>query len=305
MAETPPAQTTEIVSDSNRWNALQTKLHEAKLVRAFELFRAGGLEPILIKGWAAARFYPSGKFRSIGDIDLCFSSGDFPRALELSKTDEIAALFVDIHEEFRQLDRVRWDDIFARSQLITHGDTGIRIPCPEDHLRILCIHWLTDGGQYREKLDDIYYAIEKRPADFDWDLCLNSVSSTRRNWIITAVAIAHRFRGLQVDDLPFASEVRVLPAWVEKTIEAEWASDVKLEPVLAQLSQFGELRRQIGKRIPPNPIRSTIEMEQPFTSRKPRKLQAAILARRTVNLLRNMPGAVVSLLKYYVQRSRG
>ncbi len=289
-----------VVADENRWNALQHKLHEQQLVAVFDLFRSHDVEPILIKGWAAARLYPPGVFRHIGDIDIAVSAADHPKALHVLQTEEGKQYFVDLHREFRRLDSAPWADIAARSQLIPLDGTTIRIPSPEDHLRLLCAHWLVDGGRHKEKLDDIKYAVETRPADFVWDICFNAGGPVRRNWVITAIGVAHRYRGLSIDDLPFAEEARRLPSWIASAIEKEWKAGVELDPVLTKLSQGTELVRQLRQRFPPNAIRCTIEMIRPFGDRAPRSLQAAVFARRSLNLLRNLPAAVVGIVKNYV-----
>ena len=72
-------ETKSSVRDDLRWNLLQKKTLEIQLGSAFDLFRKHQIEPILIKGWAASRFYPPSEFRHSADIDLAVSSRDFDR----------------------------------------------------------------------------------------------------------------------------------------------------------------------------------------------------------------------------------
>ena len=67
-------------TDVDRWHSLNTALMHRCLSDAFRLFGNNGLEPVLIKGWAAARFYPDHIYRHATDLDLAFSSNDFDAA---------------------------------------------------------------------------------------------------------------------------------------------------------------------------------------------------------------------------------
>ncbi len=250
-------------TDETRWYLLRRKEQELRIRRAFEHFRENGIEPILIKGWAAARLYPPEQHRSFSDIDLSVSTGDFNKAHELAATEEGRRLDIDLHEEFRRLDRSSWRDIFNRSELIDLDGVEIRIPSPEDHLRILSAHWLTDGGTNKERLRDIYYAVENRRPDFDWSISLDAAGPVRRNWTLTAIGVAHTVLGLNIDDLPFAREITV-PEWMMNCLQNEWNSDVPLRPLHTCLRDRNELMKQIRKRLPPNPIQATVDMEGIF-----------------------------------------
>ena len=164
--------------------------------------------------------------------------------------------------------------------MVNLDGTEVRLLAPEDHLRVMCTHWLTDGGQYKSRLWDIYYAVENRPNNFDWDLCLNSVSETRRNWVITVIAVSKKYLGLQTDDLPFNAELNEYPAWIDIALEKEWSSDIRLRPIETCLGDRKELLRQIRRRLPPNPIRSTIECEGIFDARSRTPLQLKTIAMR-------------------------
>ena len=247
-----------VEADLSIWNRLLKGAQEQRLGATFEMFRSAGIEPVLLKGWAASRFYPSSHSRRPGDIDLAVDPLDFRRALDALEDAKLGYL-VDLHCGLRDLDSIPWEDLFDNSVLVPFNGTEIRVLCPEDHLRLLATHWLLDGGRYRDKLWDIYYAVENRGEGFNWKRCLEIVQPHRRRWVICAIAAAHKYLDLNIGDLPFAQGARTLPAWIARCIEVEWKRADDLEPVLASVHDKKLLARQIFRRIPPNPIRATIE----------------------------------------------
>jgi hypothetical protein len=267
------------IDDEYRWNLLRLRCYELQIVKAFEVFRARGIEPILFKGWAASRYYPAGRHRAFADIDLAVSRDDYAKGYELTHTAPLNTINIDIHRELRHLDVVLWKDLFDRSETVPIDDTFIRILSPEDHLRVLCSHWLTDGGQYRERLWDIYYAIENGPECIDWDLCLGSVPAVRRNWVLMTIAITRKYLNLDVSNLPIAHELPDIPKWIDRCLEKEWSSDVRLRSLHTCLNDRKLLVKQIKKRVPPNPIQATIESEEFFDegSRLPMQLKSVML----------------------------
>jgi hypothetical protein len=254
-------QVSEDIVDELRWHKLSMRRFEVAIAEAFELFRSCDVEPILIKGWAAARNYPENRPRFFGDVDLAFSGSQYDKAVKKLSATPIPSVSIDPHLEFRHLDTVPWDTAVARSELINVDGGSIRVLCPEDHLRVLCVHWLNDGGAYKERLWDIYYAVAKRPPDFDWELCLDSVSEKRRRWIVTAIAVARKYLSLDVAGLPFDVDTGSIPKWMIRCLEKEWSTDVRLIPLESCLHDPKLLIQQILKRTPPNPIEATIEVE--------------------------------------------
>jgi hypothetical protein len=249
------------------WRALHAKIQDEKIKKAFQTFRANGIEPILIKGWAAARFYPNPRERIFGDIDLCIAPELFQKAVELFKDEEVKKLNVDLHKGFRHFDIVSWENLFENSCLVKLDDSEIRVLRAEDHLRVLCVHWLNDGGADKEKLRDIFYAVENRPENFDWDRCLQIVSEKRRKWIVCAIGLTQKYLGLSLKNTPIEREAGALPEWLVSTVEKEWKSNVRLKPLQACLKDRKQLIEQLLKRLPPNPIQSTIELEGSFDAR--------------------------------------
>ena len=190
------------INDEARWNILQRKAQEVRVARAFCLLRSNGIEPVLIKGFAAGRNYPESVIRLSIDTDLAVAAADFQRAYEIAVSSDAEGLAIDLHRELRHLDTLAWDDLFENSELFEIDGGTVRLLRPEDHLRVLCVHWLNDGGTDRGRLWDIYYAVENRPADFDWGRFLDVVSRRRRRWLICAVGLAHRFLGLDISETP-------------------------------------------------------------------------------------------------------
>jgi hypothetical protein len=254
----------EELTDDKRWFLLRAKISQENIKTAFRLFRENGVEPILIKGWAAAKEYPETYMRHFSDIDLCVAPEEFEKSLGLISTDPGKGLNIDLHKGLRHLDTVDWECLFQNSEIVQIDDVGVRILCPEDHLRVLCVHWLTDGGAYKEKLLDIYYLLQNNSDSFDWELCFELINKRRRDWIIKTIAVVHRHHNLEISKLPFAAELDSLPGWFIKALEKEWASETKLKDIHAIWSNKEEFWKQLKKRLRPNPIQATVFMEGNF-----------------------------------------
>lgn len=254
----------EVENDKNEyyWKLLQRQVQEQRIEKVFEIFRNNGFEPILIKGWAAARNYPDPCSRLSADMDIAVSPSDYLGCQKFLNRQSLVG--VDLHCGLRHLDTVSWDNLFEHSQLVKLNKTEVRVLCPEDHLRTLCVHWLADGGVSKERLWDIVYLVKNRSKDFDWDRCLKSVGETRKDWIVCTIGLAVKYLGLDIENTPFKSMSKNLPKWLIKTVEKEWASKVGLKPLQNCLSNRQEFVEQIFKRIPPNPIQATVEMEGKF-----------------------------------------
>lgn len=242
---------------------LKYKVQEHRLEKVWRQFEEAGFKPVLIKGWAVAHMYPNPSERLYVDVDLIFAPEEFARAEEFAARN-MFDLAVDLHEGARHLDSLSFHNLYENSETKPCGKASIRVLCEEDHLRILCVHWLNDGGGYKERLWDIYYAVANRRKEFDWDKCLNVVNAKRRKWVICAIAIAHRYLGLKVDDLPFKDEFGEIPKWVFRAVEKEWADEVRLLPLYLYLKDWKQLWKQIKKRTPPNPITATIYVNGAF-----------------------------------------
>jgi hypothetical protein len=252
------------ITDEHRWHLLAKKKSEAMMVSAFRGLRTHGIEAVLIKGWAAARSYPDDVPRFFGDIDLAVASEDFETASELVQDPGSGVRGVDLHRELRHLDTLDWKTLLENSQTVPVEGEQIRILSAEDHLRVMCVHWLTDGGESRDRLWDIFYAVKNRPAGFDWDKCLAVVDPNRRGWVVATIGLAHKYLDLEIDDLPFGEEARQLPGWLTKCVQREWRNGVTLRPLHTALDDARTFVTQIRKRIPPNPIQATIDCEAAF-----------------------------------------
>jgi len=81
------------------------------------------------------------------------------------------------------------------------------------------------------------------------------------------VGLAHRYLDLDLDDTPIKDEAKDLPAWLVRAVEKEWKSGVPLLAVHTLLRNPEMLWKQVQKRLPPNPIMATVEMEGSFDAR--------------------------------------
>lgn len=251
-------------TETTKWVLLNQKRLEIRAAGIFSELRASGFEPVLIKGWAAAKNYPPNTSRYYSDIDIAVSSADFKAVSGIIAAARSSLSGVDLHNELRHLDSVPWPKLFGRSSVVETDSGPIRILSPEDHLRVMATHWLNDGGANKERLWDIYYAVTNRPSDFDWSVCLDPVSRTRRGWVICAIGLAHKYLDLPINDLPFRDDALKIPKWVIKTVEKEWTNNEPRRPLQTCLGDRKLFLRQLRKRFPPNPIEATIQTESPI-----------------------------------------
>jgi len=278
------AKTVSTFSDSELgWIKLNSAVQKVRIAAAFRAFRSHGIEPILIKGWTVGRLYPPESPRHSADVDIAVSGEDFERALRLVSDSDCLQLNIDLHRCFRHFDRRPWASLFDCSELVELENTPVRILSAEDNLRIVCGHWLNDGGANRDRLWDIYYSVEKRPANFDWDKCLNAAGPERRSWVIYAIAMAHEYMGLNIDELPFRHEARAFPDWMRRTVEEEWEKGVPLRNLRTCFGDWRMLLAQIRKRLPPNPIQATIEMGKSLDDPRRRYFQIWTMMRRAAS----------------------
>lgn len=246
---------------------LQRAVHEAGVIEIFKKFRAAGFEPILIKGWSIERYYPIEIERVTTDVDLCVHPHDYKRAKKFVEQTAFGKLQVDLHNGLRHLDKLPFEDSFAHSQLVETAGTTVRVLRHEDNLRVTCVHWLNDGGAKPEKLWDIFYLVQNRPADFDWSRCLDQTGEKRRRWLVCAIALAHARLGLDVAETPIAKEIEngaIFPRWFLPALEKEWNDPIKLGLLSQSFGDWKTLRQQLRKRFPPNAIQASIEVEAPF-----------------------------------------
>lgn len=250
-----------------KWLKINLKVKEKQIIEGFQFLIENEIEPILIKGRAAAEYYPQKFDRQFVDSDLCVAPEQYQKAKELLRKNSPSVGLIDLHKGLRDHDTLDWKNLFENSILLEIDNYEIRVLRPEDHLRVLCVHWLTDGGGYKNRLFDIYWLVKNRGKNFDWERCLGVVDKNRRRWIICVIGIAHKYLDLEIDDLPFADEAENLPKWLTKTLEKEWQSDVRVLDFTFNLEDPKFLFQQLKKRFPPNPITSIVMSEGSFDSR--------------------------------------
>jgi hypothetical protein len=206
-----------------RLQTLNAGLQQRKIEQVFNLLRDALIEPILVKGWAIARLYPEKGLRPYGDIDICVREEEFVTAQAIINSPAGRLFFVDLHKGLAKLGGGSVDKVYDRSQVLRLGDTDIRVPAEEDHLRILCFHLLREGAWRPLWLCDIALALESRSAGFDWEHCFAATRRSRK-LVLCAIGLAHRLLGAQLDSIPFNASLEQLPTWAVPTVLKEWAS---------------------------------------------------------------------------------
>ena len=270
-----------------RLHTLRAAVHERDIQRVLKILRAAGIEPILVKGWAISRLYPEQGLRPYGDIDLCVHPDKYEAANSALAREDLKDCAVDLHKGFNRLDERVWDELYSRSQLIKLDRVEVRVPCAEDHLRILCFHFLREGAWRPLWLCDIAVALEQRPANFDWELFLGE-SPRRRDWYASAIVLAHQLLEAFTEGVPAAVLKKKLPGWFVPTVLVEWERRTMRSRYRSPMSiaRYAPLVALKNLRYHwPNAIEGTIGLKGPFNELPRLPFQAANCILRTADLL--------------------
>jgi hypothetical protein len=252
--------------ETHRMQTLAAALHRRHVAHVFEVFRRHGIEPILFKGWAAARAYAHPGMRPSGDVDICVRPEVEERA-RVAHAAVTAECSVDVHLGLRQLDDYPLDRVFARSEDAALENGHVRILAPEDHLRLLALHALRHGVWRPVWLVDVAAAVEGRSARFDWDL-FQSGSARRSQWVAAVVGLARTVLKADLTGVPAAIAEASVPAWAEAAILDGWGSPINV----AQ-----------GARLPMRHLRNPRSVVPALWRRWPGPLEATIGAGAPMN----------------------
>ena len=235
---------------------------------------SAGIESMLVKGLAAARLYGDEGLRPYVDADVCVAQRQIPAALVVLKRLADTGVTVDLHREFTTLGDGDWEEIYSRSQLMKLGESEVRIPSAEDHLRILSVHMLREGAWRPLWLCDVASAVESRPASFDWNICVGQ-SRQLSNWINCALKLAHELLGAKIGGTP-ADDEKPLPQWLTATVLREWEATAPSMTLRHQSPMASHLR-------------SPRTLLPGFRHRWPNAIEGTIVSRALFNDLPRFP----------------
>ena len=220
--------------DVYRQFRLSALIHEREIARVLSLLRGVEIEPVLVKGWSSARRYPEPALRPYGDIDLCVRPDQLEKAAAaLQCLEQIDGHYVDLHAGFtsigigthgrtRSADVVAsWDELFARSRVVSIGDQTLRILGDEDQLRILCLHLLRSGALRPPWLCDIAMLVESRSANFSWEICLGR-DRRHADWVACTIGLAQRLLSARIGDTSITERTEHLPRWLAPAVLRQW-----------------------------------------------------------------------------------
>jgi hypothetical protein len=204
-----------------RFHALRAALYEQAVQRYVAALQSVRVEALLFKGWAIARLYPEPALRPYGDIDLVVAPGQHAAAAAVLRQVRWADCYVDLHRSLGWMSDHAWDALYERAHSVSLQGVEVHTLAPEDHLVLLCRHFLRHNAWRPLWLCDIAAAVEARPADFDWERCLGS-NRRRADWVACTLGLAAQLLGAQVADTPVASRAGHLPSWLKPAVLRQW-----------------------------------------------------------------------------------
>lgn len=267
------------LSQVHRMQVLQGALNERFIAVLFENLHHASVDAMLIKGWASARYYAVKGLRPFGDLDIHVRPEQLPAAqaaLEYTLASADSVMEVDLKGNFETRSlagiygRSNADFLSAALQQPL-GSTRVTVPCPEDHLRLVGLHFLKHGAERPLWLCDVAAALEARGTDFDWERCLG-VDACRRNWVANVLLLAHQLLGADIQNTPLEEWRGREPKWLAASVLSRWQTTLEKERRLLEASGGHTLQDRVQAHRDlrwKDPITASVLFHVPF-GRTPR-----------------------------------
>ncbi|HXT62636.1 MAG TPA: nucleotidyltransferase family protein [Pyrinomonadaceae bacterium] len=267
-----------------RLQRLESLAHIQKIKTVITHLHAAGIDSVLMKGWGVARLYPEAGLRHYTDLDLCFAPERARAARTALKDLGPLELYVDVHQGLGRHEKLAWSDILSRAETVNLEDVTVRILGAEDHLRLLCLHWLRHDAWNPIGLCDIAAAFASRRPDFDWPIALGS-DQKHADWMACAIGLAHQLLGVDVEGTPIAERAQRLPTWLVTEVLEQWETCLNANYRDIALAEVGPLLRSPSRVVKElsvrwhYPIRATMEVGGNFNQwpRAPYQVAAVLL----------------------------
>jgi Uncharacterised nucleotidyltransferase len=256
------------LQEAYRLQALQRALAIRHFEQVVQALQAAGVEPFLAKGWVSASHYPESGLRPPGDIDLYIRPEQFRAGQIALRSSDGLAWAVDLHAGCPDLGDRAFHELYRRSRILGIGNANVRVLGPEDHLRLLCLHFLRHGAWRPLWLCDIAAALETRPPDFEWDYFLGG-SRKHAAWAACAIGLAQQLLDARMAEAPGSVRAQRLPRWLVPAVLRQWGSAYSRFTDSPRFLTY--LRRPRGlwqalRQRWPNPIEATISVGGRFNA---------------------------------------
>lgn len=294
LAGSPSAR---LLHDGSRLHRIQLAVREQELEAVVAAFSRVEVHPLLVKGWSVARYYPERGLRPYGDLDFYLLGEEVERANAALATLPPATCQIELHRKHNfPFDRTI-EELFRGAENVTLGSQQLRIPCAEDHLRLLCLHLLGHGVWRPLWLCDVAAMLERLPPEYDWDRCLSG-RARYTEWMRCCFALAEELLGARVSSEAYAAGVRpILPKWLTMAVLKQWglgSGTSQHQPLSTVLPLAWRHPQLLWREMAvhwQNPIEATVELERPFDDRPRLPLQLAAAVRRLPRLARELRGS--------------
>ena len=269
-----------------RLHAIEALLQERQLARVVARLHGAEVEPLLGRGWVAARYYPEASLRPYRDFDVYVSAVQREAARRALEGEEAAVV---IHVGCADLDDRTWSRLNERAQSVTLSGAQVRVLGAEDHLRLLALQMLRRGACRPLWLCDLAALVEATQGAFDWDHFLSG-DRRRTEWSCCALALARDLIGADLAGAPPAVTGRLLPPWLARAVLRQWS--LASAAPRRRAADAAE-RPQPSATTParwPNPIEATIGLGGPINGMPRLPFQLAECFSRTTRLTRRRAG---------------
>jgi len=227
---------------------------------------AKGVEVMIYKGWAAARFYPEPGLRPSGDIDVIVKPDDARAAEEIAAT--VPGIALDIHRS-PPPGLGTSGELLARAAQITVDGAEIAVPATADHVLMSAWHMFKHGAWRPLWLCDIATMLEADPQEG------RPVEEPYASYRSVAA-------GLAATALEARTEHLMAPDWVRQTVAEEWgslrfraygplATSLRTSPLTAVIELPGRL---------PNRLAATVALEITIRGQQDQAARYQLIGRR-------------------------